>query len=406
MNTRLKILSAQPSRFALLPSVSGKDPVRALYVHVPFCTVKCHYCDFYSLAGHLHEAEAYLNALKKEIDLSTRHFGRIAPETIFIGGGTPTLLSAPQLRQLFSLIHNAIDFSHVTEFTIEANPNTFCADRAAVLTESGVNRISFGAQSFITRELQTLQRDHDPESVGRAFELARKSGITNLNLDLIFGTPGQTADDWRYSLRRAIELNPKHISAYSLIYEPNTPMTARMHAGEFAVLDEDTELDLFSITYEELTRAGLHRYETSNHAIPGHECRHNLHYWQGSSWLAWGPSAASGYGNWRWKNVQNLAHYLDALHHTNPQLPLIQMEKLSSSQRAGELIMLWLRLAEGIDLINFEKITGINLFPAAEKIARQYAGMNFVTLDNNHLRLTDKGVPVSDAIVKELAAKI
>lgn len=402
----LPILGSTFGRFAAPPPRRNEVAVRALYVHVPFCTVKCHYCDFYSLAGHLHEADAYLSALANEIELSTRQFGRVRPETIFIGGGTPTLLSAPQIKRLITLIQSATDLSQLTEFTIEANPNTFSADRAAVLAEAGVNRISFGAQSFIKSELETLQRDHDPDNVGRAFEIARAAGITNLNLDLIFGTPGQTAENWRYSLHRAIELQPKHISAYSLIYEPNTPMTARMREGEFVVLDEEVELDLFSITYDELTRAGLHRYETSNHAVPGYECRHNLHYWKGSSWLAWGPSAASGYGNWRWKNVQNLAHYLDALGGKDPQLPLTQMEELSLSQRAGELIMLWLRLTEGIDLAAFEQVTGVDLRPAAAEIVTNYMGMDLVVLEKDHIRLTDKGVPVSDAVVKDLAGRI
>ncbi len=402
----LPILNAKQTRYAALPDVMPQADVRAVYVHVPFCTVKCHYCDFYSVAGHLDQAEAYLAALKNEMRMAIEHFGKPRPETIFIGGGTPTLLSAQHLRQLLLLIQQHTELSQVTEFTIEANPNTFCADRAAVLAEFGINRISFGAQSFVPAELAVLQRDHDPENVERAFALARAAGINNLNVDLIFGTPGQTAASWRYSLRRAIELGPQHVSAYSLIYEPNTAMTARMHAGEFAVMNEDAELDLFSIAYEELTRAGLHRYETSNHALPGRECRHNLHYWQGSSWLAWGPSAASGYGQWRWKNVQNLAHYLDALNAPAPQLPLTQMEKLTPEQRAGELIMLWLRLAEGINLDAFARVTGVNLRPAAEKTARKYAGLNILELDEQRIHLTDKGVPVSDAIVKELASDI
>jgi len=399
----LEVLGKEPmTAYATLPARWEAAAVKALYIHVPFCASKCHYCDFYSLAGHLDQVDDYLKALEREISLQTAHFGKPRPETIFIGGGTPTLLTPAQLQRLLALISSGTDFSNLHEFTIEANPNTFCADRAAVLTAGGVNRISFGAQSFVKSELAVLQRDHDPENVARAIEYAMAAGIDNYNLDLIFGTPGQTLQSWDYSLSSAIALQPTHLSCYSLIYEPNTAMTARFNRGEFALLDEELELAIFQHTYDKLRNAGYGRYETSNYARPGRECRHNLHYWKGADFLAWGPAAAAGYHGHRWKNVQSLAHYLTALLGTSGQsvCPITQMEHLPPRARAAELTMLWLRLTEGLNFAEFERVTGIDARPLAQRLADQHAGLDLVEVTPDCLRITDRGVPVSDALIR------
>lgn len=412
MPQALPILASPPPRtaYAALPPRDPHAAVPALYIHVPFCTTKCHYCDFYSLAGHLHLADDYLAALATEIALQTAHFGTPAPETIFIGGGTPTLLDPARLDRLLTTLRHGINPASLREFTIEANPNTFCPDRARVLASHGVNRISFGAQSFLPHELAILQRDHNPESVAPAVAIARNAGITNINLDLIFGTPNQTLADWDYSLQHALALHPTHLSAYSLIYEPNTAMTARMHKGEFATLDESAELAIFQHTYDTLRAAGFERYEVSNYAkaeelSPSHfprRCLHNLHYWKGSNFLAFGPSAAAGYQGRRWKNVQNLTHYLDALHGPQPVIPAIQMEHLPPARRAGELAMLWLRLAEGMDYAEFQARTAIDPRPRVARILKKYDGLGFLDATPTRLRFTDAGIPVSDAILADL----
>ena len=401
--TRLSLATAGARpEYARFPEGGRAANVRALYVHVPFCTTKCHYCDFYSLAGHLGEADNYLAALEREIALQTALVGRCVPETVFIGGGTPTLLDAGRLERLLGIIQAAADLGGVREFTIEANPNTFSPDRAAVLARLGVNRISFGAQSFVQSELETLQRDHDPENVPLAVAMARAAGIENINIDLIFGTPGQTLASWEYSLGRALALEPQHLSAYSLIYEPNTAMTARMKRGEFALLDEELELAMFNRVYEMLRAAGLERYEVSNHARPGLECRHNLHYWMGSEYLAWGPAAAAYVGGYRWKNVQSLAHYLEALLGPAPVLPLTQMERLDPIRHAGELAMLQLRLVAGIEFAAFEARTGVDPRPRLAQVLAKYEGLGLLAVSATRLALTDKAVPVSDAIVADV----
>ncbi len=267
-----------------------------------------------------------------------------------------------------------------------------------------MNRVSFGAQSFIQRELQVLQRDHEPENVAPAIDRARAAGIDNCNIDLIFGTPGQTLEDWDYSLQRALELRPAHLSAYSLIYEPNTALTARMKRGEFAVLDEETELRIFRHTYDTLRAAGFTRYEVSNHAQPGRECRHNLHYWKDANWLAWGPSAAGSYDGWRWANVRNLAHYLAALRGPEPVLPIVHVERLPPVRRAGELLMLWLRLAEGARFAELENLTGVDPRPRLAPVLRKYEGMGVIEADDAGMRFTDAGVIVSDHILADILA--
>ena len=393
-----------------LPKSAFAGEVDALYLHVPFCTTKCHYCDFYSLAGHLGEADHFLSALAEEISQWAElrgDGGRIRPETIFIGGGTPTLLDASRLERMLALITEAIDPTRLREFTIEANPNTFDADRAEALIAHGVNRISFGAQSFVPAELRTLQRDHDPENVPRAFEIARAVGIENLNVDLIFGIPGQTLETWEYSLGRALELGPKHMSCYSLTYEPNTAMTARMKRGEFAQIDETLELAMFEHVYQRMRAAGFERYEVSNYARPGHECRHNVHYWKGGNWLAWGPSAAGHLNGWRWKNVGSLAHYLEALlppSGNGAVLPLTQMEHLSPMHWAGEVATFWLRLSAGLNYTEFRTRTGVDARPVLERALKKFAEMGFVELTAEEARLVEKAVPVSNTILRNVIA--
>ncbi|MCL2646173.1 MAG: radical SAM family heme chaperone HemW [Phycisphaerales bacterium] len=409
-----------------LPSEFAIDGVDALYVHVPFCDSKCHYCDFYSVAGHLDQVDAFLEAMRVEAALwrcATRNASsdpalrgggggkrKISPSTIFIGGGTPTLLAPEKLRRLLTLIREAIDPSRLVEFTVEANPNTFDSDRAAVLREGGINRVSFGAQSFLASELRTLQRNHDPESVARAFETARQADIDNLNIDLIFGIPGQTLETWEYSLTHALELRPQHMSCYSLIYEPGTAMTTRMKRSDFSPIAEDLELAMFEHVYARMRAAGFRRYEVSNYAFPGRECRHNIHYWKGSQWLAWGPAAAGHLagegGRWRWKNVASLKHYLESLLSATgqPTLPLTQVEHLSPRAWAGEVAAFWLRLSEGLDYADFQARTGIDGRPVLERALQKYVELDLVELLPTCVRLTEKAVAVSNRIFADALA--
>lgn len=418
--------SLQPAQLPQPPYATLPESLRlkatqidAVYVHVPFCATKCHYCDFYSIAGHLDQAAAYLDALEREFQLQVDFFGRPRPHTCFIGGGTPTLLSPAQLKRLLSLIAAHVDLSALNEYTVEANPNTFEPAKAGVLADAGVNRISFGAQSFHQAELRMLQRDHNPDSVATAFALARDAGIRNLNLDLIFGIPGQTLASWAESLERALALEPNHLSCYSLIYEPQTAMTARLRRGEFQKIDEETELAMFEHVYRRLSQAGYTRYETSNYARTGGECRHNLLYWKAGNWLGFGPSAGShiapldpkaisptGPGAWQWKNAGSLIHYLDALSPTRMQLPITQLEALSQKKWSAAAAVFWLRLSDGLNYREFQTRTGVDVAPALARLLAPYQGQGFAELSPTCARITERGVAVSDHILARVLAAL
>lgn len=394
-------------RFFDLPPADRLDrrsEIHAIYVHVPFCTTKCHYCDFYSLAGHLDQIPRFLAAIQQEMHLQTAHFGTPEPETIFIGGGTPTLLPPDALTALLDMLRKSIKIHRLSEFTTEANPNTFDPTRAEILAQAGINRISFGAQSFHLNELKTLQRDHDPESVPLAVSLARSAGIANINIDLIFGIPGQTLASLHQSLHRALELQPSHISCYSLVYEPNTPMTARLTSGQITPMDENLELEMFDMVRDTLAAAGLNRYEVSNFARPGFECRHNLNYWRGQNYLAWGPAAAGHHSGYRWKNVPSLMRYADALLGRPSRLPITQMERLVGAARWGERAMLALRLTEGLNLQAFSHKTGLDAAKILAGVLKKYEGLGLLEITDSCLRLTSRAVAVSDTIMGDVLA--
>ena len=374
----------------------------ALYLHIPFCTSKCHYCDFFSLAGHLDQADAFLDAMGRELELQVSHFGRVAPETIFIGGGTPTLLPPVALARLMAQINSAIKFDRLTEFTVEANPNTFDAQRAKILRAGGVNRISFGAQSFSATELAVLQRDHHPESVPVAMNIARHAGIDNLNLDLIFGIPGQSLADWDQNLTRAIELESTHLSCYGLMYEPNTAMTARMKRGEFTPAADELEIAMLQHTRDRLAPAGFARYEISNYAQAGKACKHNINYWKARNHLAIGPSAAGYHSGFRWKNVQSLTRYIDALNTGSPVVPITEIERLTGLARWGELAILELRLNEGIVLQEFQQRTGVDALAILHALLPRYSALGLWEVRNSSLALTEAGISVSDTIFADV----
>ncbi|MEZ0264677.1 MAG: radical SAM family heme chaperone HemW, partial [Phycisphaerae bacterium] len=268
--------------------------VPGLYVHVPFCFHKCHYCDFYSITRQSPERMArFVDLVLREADMWADSPVRVRPQTVFFGGGTPSLLEASQMRRLIAGLRDRFDFDACDEFTVEVNPATASAEYCEMLRAAGVDRLSFGAQSFDPAELKLLERHHDPADVPASIALARAAGFTRLNVDLIYALPGQTVDQWAYSLDRAIELATPHVSCYALTYEPNTAMTVRKRLGQFVACPDELELDMMRYTRDRLGQAGLSAYEISNYAVEGEACRHNLLYWTGGSYVGLGPSAAS-----------------------------------------------------------------------------------------------------------------
>ncbi|MEX2219786.1 MAG: radical SAM family heme chaperone HemW [Phycisphaerales bacterium] len=324
---------------------------RSLYIHIPFCFHKCHYCDFYSLVDTRDRQEPFVLRLERELAALAPWASGGPLDTIFVGGGTPSLLRVDLWERLLAALSGLFDLSAMGgghgEFTVECNPETVTPALMATLAGGGVNRVSIGAQSFDPRHLKTLERWHDPENVGRAVELARSAGIARQSVDLIFAIPGQTLDDWSADLGRALALGTTHVSCYSLTYEPGTAMTARLKRGEFPRADEDLEVEMHRLTLARLRAAGLERYEVSNYARPGDEARHNLAYWRQEQWLAAGPAASAHVGGHRWKNIPRLDDYLGL--DDGGFAPITDHEPPDARRALAERIMTGLRLAEGLD---------------------------------------------------------
>ena len=374
------------------------------YVHVPFCFHKCHYCDFYSFVDTQDRQEAY--AARADQELAAMAPWVHAPlHTVFVGGGTPTLLRPPVLRAVLNSIRTRLPLAPGAEWTVEANPETVTAEVACALVESGVNRVSLGAQSFNERHLKTLERWHDPASVARAIGFLRAAGIERINVDLIFGIPGGTLEDWESDLRQALALGTDHLSCYGLTYEANTAMTVRMERGEFEPCDDGLEASMLERAATVLRDAGFAHYEVSNwgrirngdpHA---EECRHNLLYWRNRDWLAIGPSASGHAQGVRWKNVPRLGDWLAA----EGTSPAVDVERVTPDMRAGERLMMGLRLHAGISEVELAEILqlGERGSERATAIAQAVAeGMMEHT--GGSLRFTAAGMMVANTVLARL----
>lgn len=377
-------------------------PIEALYVHVPFCFHKCHYCDFYSITRQTPERMEYFVELvlaEAEQWVKVRHAELLQPRTIFIGGGTPSLLPIGAMERLLTGLRSRFDFSRVEEWTIEVNPATADEDYCRMLREHGVNRLSFGAQSFLPEELAALERHHDPADVTRSIELARRAGFTRLNLDLIYGIPGQDLASWSHSLEQAIALQTPHLSCYGLTYEPNTPMGVKKRLGSVRAIEEDLELQMLHHTRHRLKELGMPAYEISNYATANEECRHNLVYWTGGNYVGLGPSAASHLAGHRWRNRPHLGEWEKAV--ANKNLPACDVEQLSPSRRAGELAMLMLRLTCGLNFADFTARTGYSARDLFADPLERLSKLQLVHVDSTAIRLTDAGINVADAVAAE-----
>lgn len=356
-----------------------------LYAHIPFCPKVCPYCSFYKEASDRNKTQAFLDAMLKESEL---HAGRLRPETIFFGGGTPTALSTSQLEYLIGGLRQRIDLFAVEEFTIEMNPATVSLEKAAALRALGVNRVSMGVQSWDPGLLETLGRVHSAAQARRSYEILREAGFDNVNLDLMFGIPGQTLAQWRESLIQTIALQPDHISAYCLTYEEDTEYFLRMTRGEYRP-DEILDAGLFEVTMELLGAAGFEQYEISNYARPGRECRHNLAYWLGSDYLGLGPSAFSTLQNERWKNVSDTSEYIRRI--ASGEGAADFREALDADTRKVEQIAFALRTNRGVPT---------SLLPT-DKAAQLVAG-GLLREESGRSYLTQHGKMLADAVAENV----
>ena len=345
-----------PSSGELPPSalVGLGQRVFGIYIHVPYCRVRCGYCDFNTYAVGTAEVSGgtagYADLVKQELALAQRVLGPEAPavSTVFIGGGTPTMLPAADLVGMLRDVEQRWGLTDGAEVTTEANPDTVTPVVANDLAAGGLTRVSLGMQSAVPHVLATLDRTHNPAGVASAVSAVKATGM-QVSLDLIYGTPGESLDDWRQSLETAIALEPDHISAYALTVEPGTKLAARVARGELPMPEDDDEADKYELADSLLSSAGFHWYEVSNWSrSPQTQCRHNLAYWRGDNWWAAGPGAHSHVGGVRWWNVKHPTAYRDRL--VAGHSPAAARETLTAAQRFDESVLLGVRLAEGLPL--------------------------------------------------------
>ncbi len=367
----------------------------SLYVHIPFCETKCPYCDFNSFAIEGCDVDSYLDALRLEMD--ARGVPR-DPKTVFIGGGTPTVVEPEQLDRYLGDIVARLKPDSSREFTVEANPGSLTPEKVAVLRAHGVNRVSLGAQALQPHHLRTLGRVHEVDDVEQALGFVRDGGIDRVNLDFIYGIPGMRREEWIETLEQAIAWDPGHLSCYALIYEPGTEFTRRRRRGEMRAIEEEEELFLFRWTERRLRQAGYERYEISNFARPGLACQHNVNYWRNASYAGFGAGAFAFLEGLRSGNERRLARY-EALVREGGD-PTVTQERLGDEDAARETVAFGLRMAEGVDLEEVGRRYGVDanaLFGANARTLRQ-AGL--VELEPR-LRLTHRGWRVADSIASE-----
>lgn len=371
----------------------------ALYVHVPFCAQICAYCDFARELSRGDRIEAWLEGIAREVELTVP--AGFAPDTVFYGGGTPSVLTPVQWDRLRQALGRRVDFSRAREITIECNPGTLDGEKLVAWQRSGVNRISFGAQSFDPAMLKTLGRIHNVNEIGAGVEQARAAGLTDCSVDLIYGLPGQSAADFERSLDAAAALPITHLSAYALTYEPGTPFHVLREQGRLAVCDEDTVGAMYRLAMARLREAGFLQYEISNYSRgAGHAAVHNLVYWHRGACHAVGPSAAGFIGGRRTTNERDLSRWLQRL--AGGEAPVAGEETVDAATAAAEAFVLRLRLNEGVDLPEFVREYGVDPTGGLEDKLALWQKLGLVQSEpGRRLQLTDAGRPVADGMLCE-----
>ena len=376
-----------------------------IYIHIPFCVKKCAYCDFLSGPQDKETIERYVSRLLKEIQVhaSKQKFTLdYEVTTIFLGGGTPSVLEANQIQRIFEMLKNSFKISKDAEITIEANPGTVTVEKLEAYKQCGINRISFGLQSTNNEELKLLGRIHTYEEFLESYQLARACGFENINVDLISAIPKQTVASWEETLSTVIALNPEHISAYSLIVEEGTPF-AKLYGegcpGEHDLPREEEERVIYYRTEELLEKVGYHRYEISNYAKKGKECRHNLGYWERKDYLGIGLGAASLINNVRYKNTDDLLYYME--HSSDLSAIQENVEKLSLQEQMEEFMFLGLRKMEGVSVTEFKNTFGKTMEECYGEQIQKLKEQGLLEQKDGRLMLTRPGIDVSNYVFGE-----
>ncbi len=340
-----------------------------LYFHIPFCMQKCLYCDFLSAPAGESDREAYMKALFLETEKRADRFSAYRVSSIFIGGGTPSMVKAEEIAMLLDIVKEHYVLTPDAEITIEVNPGTVDAEKLSIYRKAGINRLSIGLQSAQNEELRALGRIHSYEQFLETYELARAAGFTNMNVDLMSALPGQSMATYRDTIEKVLALRPEHISAYSLIVEEGTPFHGLYEKGQLSLPDEDTERDMYEVTKQLLEKRGYYRYEISNYALPGRECQHNLGYWQRREYLGLGLGSASLIQNHRFHNTTDRQKYLECFaigqeaweDGAAEQYPVEEQQQLSVQEQMEETMYLGFRMTRGVSLQAFYQSFGCSV---------------------------------------------
>lgn len=414
-----------------------KTPLE-LYLHIPFCAKKCNYCDFLSFRCLVSDQEAYMAQLEAEIRAQGSLYGGYQVVSIFIGGGTPSILEPDLIRSVMETVFRSFDVSREAEITIEANPGTLLGRKLPVYHACGINRVSIGLQSASNEELRCLGRIHSFEDFLKSFQYARMAGFSNISVDLMSGIPGQTMDSWKNTLKKVTMLKPEHISAYSLIIEEGTPFWERYGAGQGKGADrleadqtgagrfevrqpatggypsapwpplpeEDLEYSIYQYTRTFLAEQGYERYEISNYARPGHQCRHNIGYWTETSYLGLGLGASSYVGGCRFANEVDFRTYMGldfSPEAAEGSLKLLhgQINRLSRQECMEEFMFLGLRMLQGISELDFVATFGVKLEHVYGPVLRRLVEEGLMKQEGVRYALTERGLDVSNQVLSE-----
>lgn len=369
-----------------------------LYIHVPFCQKRCLYCDFYSNTDMGYQ-EAYLSALIREMELRKNYLEGETLETIYFGGGTPSQLSVENLNQIFEAIYRHFPVNQDMEITLEANPDDMTPAYVAALRSLPVNRISMGVQSFDAADLKFLNRRHDREEALRAVRLCQEHNLYNISIDLIYGLPGQTPEKWQKNLDEVLRLDIPHISAYHLIYEEGTALWKLREQHRMEEADEELSVSLFTLLIHKLKEKGYQHYEISNFCLPGMYSRHNSSYWTGKKYLGCGPSAHSYNGVSRQWNISSLDEYITNI---NEGEPYSEIEELNLYTRYNDFVITTIRTMWGMNLDMLKKTFGSKLYDYCLRMAYPHLQQGTLEQSEGVLKLTEKGIFISDGIMSDM----
>ncbi len=367
-----------------------------IYIHIPFCSQKCKYCDFASFDNQFDKEDLYIENLIKEIELFDKSIYIV--ETVFIGGGTPSVLKPQNILKLGKVLES-FEFSENLEFSVECNPCSINEEKFKAFKTIGVNRISFGLQSYNDEILKIIGRVHNVEMFEKAFGLARKIGFDNINVDIMFNLPTQTVDSFTKTLESVTKLEPEHISAYGLIIEEDTPFYSMVENGVIEMPDEDLDREMYELCETYLKEKGYNKYEISNYAKEGKECRHNLKYWERENYIGFGLNSHSMINNTRFCNSSNFSDFLKEDFYEKSCC--LEKEEVTQQQQIEEYVFLGLRLTKGLKVKKLEEMFNINFYDIYKEVIDKFTKDELLTFDGEVLKLTNKGVSISNYVLSE-----